>query len=55
MNLKYATVECAKARRNKVGWFENYQKHICLIKPLQPTTLLVGDSIVVELTWYQII
>ena len=55
MNLKHTTVECAKARRNKVGWFENYQKHICLTKPMQPTTLLVGDSIVVERTWYQII
>ena len=48
MNLKHATVECAEipsARRNKVGWFENHQKHILLTKRMQPTTLLIGDSI----------
>ena len=55
MNLKHATVECAKipsAHRNKVGWFENHQKHILLTKRM-PTTLLIGDSIVAGLTWYQ--
>ena len=43
MNLKHNTVECAKipsARRNKVGWFENHQKHICLTKEMQRTYLL---------------
>ena len=56
MNLKHATVECAEipsARRNKVGWFENHQKHILLTKRMQPTTLLIGDSIVAGLTRYQ--
>ena len=43
MNLKHTTVECAKipsARCNKVGWFENHQKHICLTKEMQRTYLL---------------
>ena len=56
MNLKHTTVECAKipsTRRNKVGRFENHQKHICLTKRMQPTTLLVGNSIVAGLTRYQ--
>ena len=56
MNLKHATVECAEipsARRNKVGWFENHQKHILLTRRMQPTTLLIGDSIVAGLTRYQ--
>ena len=56
MNLKHTTVECAKtpsARRSKVDWFENHQKHICLTKRMQPTTLLIGDSIVVGLSRYQ--
>ena len=56
MNLKHTTVECAKipsARRNKVGWFQNHQKHICLTKRMQPTTLLIGDSTVVGLTRYK--
>ena len=56
MNFKHTIVESTKipsARHNKVGWFENHQKHICLTKRLQPTTLLIGDSIVVGLTRYQ--
>ena len=56
MNLKHTAVECAKipsVRRNKVGWFENPQKHICLTKRMQPTALLIGDSIVAGLTRYQ--
>ena len=56
MNLKHATVESAKipsARHNKVGWFENYQKHICLTKRMQPTTLIIGDSTVAGLSHYQ--
>ena len=53
MNLKHTTVESAKipsAHNNKVDWFENHQKHICLTKRMQTTTLLIGDSIVVGLT-----
>ena len=56
MNLKHTSVECAKipsARRNKISWFENHQKHIYLTKRIQPTTLLIGDLIVVGLTRYQ--
>ena len=56
MNLKHTTVECTKissAYRNEVGWFENHQKHICLTKRMQSTTLLIGDYIVVWLTRYQ--
>ena len=52
MNLKHTTVECAKippTHHNKVGWFENHQKHICLTKWMRPTTLRIGDSIVVGL------
>ena len=54
MNLKHTTVECAKipsAHRNKEGWFENHQKHICL--RMQPTNLLIGNSTVAGLTRYQ--
>ena len=43
MNLKHTTVECAKipsACRNKAGWFENHQKHICLTKEMQSIYLL---------------
>ena len=57
MNFKHTTVECAKipsTHLNKVGWFENHQKYICLTKQMQPTTLLIDDSIVVVLTRYQI-
>ena len=53
MNVKHTTVGSAKipsARHNKVGWFENHQKHICLTTRMQPTTLPVGDSIVAGLT-----
>ena len=56
MNLKHTTVECAKIPstcRNKVGWFKIHQKHICLTKRIQQTTLLIGDSIVAGLTQYQ--
>ena len=56
MNLKHTTVECAKipsAHHNKVGCFENHQKYFCLTKQMQPTTLLIGDSIVVWLNQYQ--
>ena len=38
---------------NKVGWSENHQKHICLTKRMRPTTLCIGDSIVVGFTWNQ--
>ena len=53
MNLKHTTVEFAKIPsgcHNKVGWFEIHRKHICLTKRIQPTTLLIGDSIVAGLT-----
>ena len=56
VNLKHTTVKSAKipsARHNKVGWFENQQKHICLTKRMQPTILLIGDSIIAGLTRYQ--
>ena len=56
MNLKHTTVESAKipsTRHNKVGWFENHQKHICLTNRMLPNTLLIGDSIVAGLTRYQ--
>ena len=56
MNLKHTTVESDKipsARHNKLGWFENHQKHICLTKRMQPTTLLIGHSNTVGLTCYQ--
>ena len=52
MNLKHTTVECVKipsTHCNKVGWVENYQKHICLTMQMQPATLLIGDSIVAGL------
>ena len=58
MNLKHTTVKCAKipsAHHNKVGCFENHQNYICLTKQMQPTTLLISDSIVVGLTQYQTI
>ena len=41
------------ARCNKVGCFENHQKHICLTNQMQTTGLLIGDSIVVAITRYQ--
>ena len=49
--MEYAKI--LPARRNKVGWFENHQNLICLTKRMQPTTLLIGDSIVVGLTRHQ--
>ena len=56
MNLKHTTLESAKilsACCNKVGWSENHQKHICLTKRMQPSNLLIGDSIVVGCSQYQ--
>ena len=56
MNLKHTTVESAEipsACHNKVGWFENHPKHICLTKRMQSATLLIGDSIAAGLTCYQ--
>lgn len=56
MRLQITAVECATvstAQNNKVGWCEYHKLQVNLINKLQPSTLLIGDSIVVGLSRYK--
>ena len=56
MRLQNAAVEPATistACNNKVGWHENIERQVNLINKLQPSTLLIGDSIVPGFSRYK--
>ena len=52
MRLQNNAVEAATistAHNNKVVWYENHERQVNLINKLQPSTLLIGNSIVAVL------
>ena len=56
MRLQNTAVEPATistARNNKVSWHENHERQVNLINKLQPSTLLIGDSIFIGFSRYK--
>ena len=56
MRLQNSAVEpvtVSTACNNKVDWCENHERQVNLSNKLQPCTLLIGDSIVAELSHFK--
>ena len=56
MRLQNSAVEpvtISTACNNKVDWCENHECQVNLSNQLQPCTLLIGDSIVAELSHFK--
>ena len=45
----------AQGRFNKSSWIECHCNHYLTMKAVNPNSLLLGDSIIVELAGYQIV